>query len=163
MGRPNKPTALKKLNGTYRSDRSNSEEPEFKILNNLDAPEGLFPAGIDFWNETIKPLVDSKVITEVDRYSYLLLAQFWGERWYLWYDVILKDENGNQRTQLDYMKERKFNKKNMPEISRITELDRMFVSLSSQFGMTPSSRAKLNVVKKTSSPEEDEMRALLSS
>lgn len=65
-GRPPKPTALKLVTGNPGKRATNKQEPDPTYLQDLTPPAWLPAAAAEVWSELAKPLVDAKLLTEVD-------------------------------------------------------------------------------------------------
>lgn len=161
MARPRTPSAIKKTRGTYRADRNPIGEPTPQLTSGLGSsiPSGLFSEGEKLWVRLTRELEKSRVLTVHDMEVLRLLCATWGERWYVWNNLVLKDADGNRRTLKLYMMERGGVRKKMGELMTCEMLDDRFAQLANQFGLTPASRNKIAVV--SSSKDEDDMEKLL--
>ena len=65
-GRPPKPSALKRLQGTDRADQRNGNEPEPNLLADLNPPAHLAPASAAVWRQLAPMLRRIGVLTEAD-------------------------------------------------------------------------------------------------
>lgn len=76
-GRAPKPTALLKLNGTYRADRHGSQLPE--PTGKPSRPEGLSTLAMQFWDAVIPGLIELGVATSVDQKQLEAMADWWAD------------------------------------------------------------------------------------
>jgi P27 family predicted phage terminase small subunit len=74
MSRPRKPTALKLVTGTARADRTNGNEPEPQLLNDLTPPAHLSERSAAVWREVAPMLRRIQVLTEADVISLEMLC-----------------------------------------------------------------------------------------
>lgn len=74
MSRPRKPTSLKLITGTARPDRTNGNEPEPRLLDDLTPPAHLSERSAVVWNELAPMLRRIQVLTEADVISFEMLC-----------------------------------------------------------------------------------------
>ena len=67
MARPNKPTALKQVEGNRGKRSLNTLEPTPDYLQDLAPPSHLSAAAMVIWNELAPPLRRTKLLTDVDK------------------------------------------------------------------------------------------------
>lgn len=79
MANPRKPTALHKLEGTYRADRANPNEPQPAPLDDLTPPAGLDRDGKSFWNDYAPKLRRNGLLTEADVAMLYGLCDAWSQ------------------------------------------------------------------------------------
>ena len=61
-----KPTALKRIQGTYRKDRTAGNEPEIPLMLECVPPESLQGIALETWHRESILLVESGILTEAD-------------------------------------------------------------------------------------------------
>ena len=153
-GRPTKPTALKALQGTLQPCRTNKREPKPKV-ELARCPHNLKGTDGGAWLKLGKKLELMKVITGMDEMAFELLcgtyAEYIGARGALWvedvsrpgkyiydpmYEVSITNKDGSTS---EYMKTR-------PEVAIVSDCWRRLEKMLSNFGLTPSSRSKVQTV-----------------
>lgn len=146
MGRGRKPTptALKELAGNPGKRALNNQEPKPEV--EIPAcPQNLKGPARTEWNRVTAELVKLGILAKVDRASLAAYCQAWG-------DYV--KASGKVAKQGEVIISDKGNLYQNPWVSiKNSAIDR-FVRISSEFGMTPSSRTRIKVEKPT---EEDEM------
>ena len=137
-GRPRKPTATKRAQGTLRKHRENPEEPKFKSLEKLPPPpKDLNKHGQKLWavgNE----LVETGVLTAPDLHLFEKMCRSF-QRYIELADYIETDLLNNIA-----------NKKGgrSPQAQQMNAEMVYLEKTMSHFGLTPASRSKLGVTKK---------------
>lgn len=129
-GQPPKPTSLKILQGTFRKDRANPEEPTV-APSSLRPPPYLDADAKKHWRVFAKELLDMGVLTTADRTT---LAR------YCELQVLYR----TTKKQADYSPKM---------IGILLKLAIELRTLEIQFGCTPSSRTRVHVVPKDDKPE----------
>jgi len=137
MGRPPKPTAIKKLQGTARADRVKANEPKPKKGSVAPSVPGHLSADAKKeWRRVAKELHGLGLLTSIDRTA---LAAYC-ETYVTWVDalaqcrklgLIVKTTNGNAVQN--------------PYLSVASQAEKRMRGWLSEFGMTPSSRTRINV------------------
>ena len=122
-GRPPKPTALKILQGNPGRRPLNKREPE-PTLGKPEKPEGLGPYGEEIWDELIEQLIMMQVMSTADRRALELCARSYQE-----YRQAL--------TQTD----------KKISVTAASDAWKRCKSMLVEFGLTPSSRSRVKVVK----------------
>lgn len=150
-GRKPKPTAMKKLQGTYRPDRASKNEPKPPIPERAPyALRHLSDEAQKEWRRIVKALMELGLYTDIDRVALEMYCQAYGDwlyaekKWRAQGAVLISDETGNAYQNPWYWianKEWEKLRKMLPE-----------------FGLTPSARSRLTV---DEPEEEDELAALL--
>jgi phage terminase small subunit len=126
-GRPRKPTALKLIEGTFRKDRANPEEPQPDLVSGMPAPPRKLKAeAMREWNRVAGELSKMRVLA-VDELS--VLATYCNL-----HAAIVKAENRDELLPAGYYAQ--------------------YRGLIDSFGLTPSSRAKVRVPKKQTTKNE---------
>lgn len=145
-GRPRKPRAQKIVSGTFRKDRNPGQEPEFSppVDKQLKAPTVLNKWGKKFWNQHITMLLDSGILTEADMPVFQMMCQAWGDYCEADYDIHHRSDK-TKRTVAEYRASRGYSRKAMPEVFERKESWDLFVKLAREFGMSPSSRNKIDL------------------
>lgn len=161
-GRPKKPTMQKIIQGTFRQSREQGNEPDPVSVPSSQfapCPTGLHTRGRKFWKDAVKYMTDSGYLKYLDLPTLELAALQYDNIWYLWKECILKDDAGNRRTLKQYMIERGYCKKLMPELTEMTALEKDFITYSNAFGMNPASRSKICMMPEKETDALDELLA----
>jgi P27 family predicted phage terminase small subunit len=139
------PTAVLKLRGTARKDRTR-HEPE--------PPDGMprCPAWLDrqaksAWKQLVPQLKQMRVLSRIDRNALVRYCQFWS-RWKKAEEFLqkhgdvypLKDEFGKLKCLQQF-----------PQVAISHKLGAALGRLEQEFGLTPSARSRIQVL-----PQEDE-------
>lgn len=90
-GRPGKPTAQHKLEGTYRGDRHDGRVDDAMYNGVPKRPTGLKGDALKLWNLLYPQFVKSGVATEVDAPAIESMCRWWA----LWRDQMRDIETGN--------------------------------------------------------------------
>lgn len=153
-GRPKKPTALKKLDGTIRKDRMPENEMQPNKLDLVPAPPSHFDeVAKQVWDQKAKELYELGILTTIDldmlgRYCAAVSIATAAEKKIKSQGMVL--ECTNHRGNLYYQKN--------PHITIWKEATVEANKIASQFGFTPSSRAKISFPDKK---QDDPFEALL--
>ena len=139
-GRPPKPTALKLLHGTARSDRVLKNEPQPEI-GRPTRPHWLLPEAKREWSRIVPELLRLGLLAKIDRAMISMWCQCWGM-----YVEAIRDIRAHGTT---YSKEDGYEGQR-PSVSIMNKMIEKMTALSARFGMTPSDRSRINVPK----PEE---------
>ena len=115
MANKPKPTALKLVQGTQRKDRTNTKEPAIKSRL-PKCPAWINAEGKKEWSRLLKDLNKHGIATGFDFIGLATLCQMWGE-------YVEGSKNGEP-----------------VGAAHITQMRLLLV----EFGMTPSSRSKVN-------------------
>jgi len=144
-----KPTRLKALSGTLRSDRLNPHEPETKPAIPR-CPEHLGPEAKREWRRLAPQLARMGLLTRIDRAALALFCQAWA-RWVeaeealKRYGVMVKSPNGFPMQS--------------PYLAVANKAMEQMRALLAEFGMSPSSRTRVHATPQVD--EEDPMERLL--
>ena len=144
-----KPTRLKALSGTLRSDRVNPNEPETKPAIPR-CPEHLGPEAKREWRRLAPQLARMGLLTRIDRAALALFCQAWA-RWVeaeealKRYGVMVKSPNGFPMQS--------------PYLAVANKAMEQMRALLAEFGMSPSSRTRVHATPQVD--EEDPMERLL--
>ena len=139
MGRLKKPIALKKQEGTFRKDRDGQKldlPPSMPVL-----PDYITESAQNYYLATVSKLVKMNLINEVDETALVLLAEA--------YDDYRKakayiDKHGDTYSVTNQAGEILW--KLHPKARIMSESWGRVKKMLSEFGLTPSARAKLNAV-----------------
>jgi P27 family predicted phage terminase small subunit len=144
-GRKPKPTEVKKLEGNPGKRALNHKEPKPEI-GIPECPPHLKNAARKEWARVTRELIKLKILTLVDRAALVAYCQAWEDYVNACKElekegaVIISDKGGAYQN---------------PWVSiKNSAMDRM-VRISSEFGMTPSSRTRIKV----EAPDEDDAMA----
>lgn len=140
-GRKPKPLALKVLEG-YQASRTNFAEPRLPIGSTV-APDWLHGHALDHWNELAPLLANAGVLTEGDRPA---LAQLCDE--YETIRLVIEGPDDLVEAEADNWKKARL------MLSNGNQARDRYRRLLTEFGLTPSSRARL---KSTVEPPKDKM------
>lgn len=140
---PKKPTALKLLQGTYRSDRAVNNEPKPKPAI-PEVPTHLSDEAKVEWGRITEQLAGIGLLTKIDRAALAAYCECWAD----WVDASRLcassvDEHG-KKTDRKVIKTAAGNFVENPYFSikkRSAELMHKFLV---EFGMTPASRSKIS-------------------
>ena len=134
-----KPTALKKLEGTFRKDRAPKNEITPTIPINLLIPSELNEDGQWLWQRIVAEYLPVGLLTNVDEGSLKILCNEYGT--YMEADDLIKakglevsDDKGNIVAN--------------PMLKVRNDAMKNYNSLCSKFGITPSDRARLSAPEK---------------
>jgi P27 family predicted phage terminase small subunit len=133
-GRKPKPTNLKVIQGTYRSDRANPSEPKPRTVI-PPCPEFLQGEARKQYQRTAKKLSRIGLMTELDDMALTILCQSWGECLDAWgklqeTGMLVKSPNGYPMTN--------------PYWAVLNQAIKKVCALLSEFGMTPGSRSRIH-------------------
>jgi len=150
VGRKPKPTALKVIQGTYRPDRANPNEPKPRVVI-PPCPKFLQGDARKQYRKTAKKLARIGLITELDDMALAMLCQGWAEYLEATEQVkksglLVKSPNG-------------FPVLN-PYLIAANQALKKVRSLLAEFGMTPGSRSRIQAAA-TSDESDDEWTKLL--
>lgn len=160
-GRPRKPTHLKLVTGTARTARLNHREPKVQP-GAPEAPRHLTARARAFWPKVAKSLASMGVMADVDQHALESLCECYAQvqearasfkkpltiqrlnktTGELVDEVIAK---AGAQTYVSYGKDG-YMIRTRPELALIAAADARFVTLLQQFGLTPASRSKVNVI-----------------
>ena len=144
-----KPTKLKALEGTLRSDRRNPKEPETRPAIPR-CPAHLGPEAKREWRRLAPQLARLGLLCKIDRAALALFCQAW-ERWVeaeealKRYGVMVKSPNGFPMQS--------------PYLAVANKAMEQMRALLAEFGMSPSSRTRVHATPQIG--EDDPMERLL--
>lgn len=133
------PSAVLKLRGTLRSDRTyNEPEPP---PGTPECPDWLTPEAHEAWAQIAPDLVASGLLTRLDRNALARYCTLW-VRWKACEQFIaehgdvftVKDGNGKSR-----------GVKPFPQVAAAGRLAMALTKMEAEFGMTPSGRSRIHV------------------
>jgi len=137
-----KPTALKVVQGTFRKDRSEANEPLLPVCR-PDPADYLDDEARDFHAELVDVLELMQVVTLADRAALSAIADVWSELSAYRSEIELHgltiegvDNQGNKKLKAN------------PAVAMRADAWRRLMSGLQQFGLTPSSRTKVAAIKK---------------
>lgn len=142
-GRKRLPTALKKLNGTYRPDRENGQEPQPE--SGLPSCPERFKGRVEekHWHEYGQNLVAMNVMTIADSHALELLCEVRAD-----YDAI-REVIGRDGMTLEVDGVLKRHPLHRAETQAVNQL----LALLTTFGLTPSSRSRVSIADNTPAKE----------
>ncbi len=151
-GPPSKPTALKILEGC-RADRVNQNEPKPSPLISDELPDGLLTDDArNLWRYLAPRLTESGLLTSVDTIPLVMLCNLWGQ-----YKNVASESAGNEIVQAPRTNSAMRN----PAVDITHRTVEIMLRIMVEFGMTPSSRSRLDI--KTFPKDVDEMERLIES
>jgi len=139
------PTEIKKQRGTLRNDRANPNEPQLSPII-PPTPTWLSEDGQKSFIELSSLLYDMSVLTEADELSLTLLCDAYGD-----YKQAKEIINTLGPTQDVTSREGHTKSIQRPEVIIANQAFVRVFQLLKEFGLTPSSRAKVNAIERTSS------------
>lgn len=125
-----KPTQLKVLQGTARSDRVHPDEPRPDPLDDLTPPTGLDAYGRDAWTRNAPVLTRLGLLTEADRDALAAYCMAYS-RW--------------RRANIALRKVKPDDESYRAIAVTVEKAEQAMRLLAGEFGMTPSSRSRLQV------------------
>ena len=137
-GPQRKPTALKKLQGTYRPDRDSADEPT--PSGHADPPDVLTAAALAEWERLAPELESLGLLTSIDRAVFAVYCQGWAD-----YNKLT--EQLNDMASWTWESEKGY-RQVVPEISMRKEAWTRIKEAGAKLGLDPSSRSGLNVAPK---------------
>ena len=148
-GRKKLPTKLKKLKGTARKDRLPDNEPTPKDIEGYTSPpKYLGDYGIEKWDELYFQLQAAGILTEADLSSFTQLCKSY-ENMMVAYDGMTENKT---KSITEYLNDKQSN--NMPFYRLYKDGMDDYKKLLVEFGMTPSSRGKIEAVERPNKTEE---------
>ena len=163
MARPKKPTNLKVLEGNpgQRPIPENEPSPQ-PVCDIPKPPPWMNTDGKKMWKHVAPQLERLGLLTEVDLQALAAACQSWGlyvecERFFRKKNPETGEKYG--RTYIYTNKEGHKNEIERPQVKIGQKALEHFRSFMAEFGLTPSSRAKINI--KPPESEEDPMEALI--
>lgn len=144
MAYPKKPTALKKLQGTDRKDRTTDNEFNPTIEVNKDVPDGLNEWGSKLWIDLFDEYSKFDLISRVDVGSLMVLCNEFGR--YCEADDLLKAQGLEVVEDIlnrdgDIVGQKKVIN---PLIKVVSDAFKNYKSMCTEFGLTPASRTKIS-------------------
>jgi P27 family predicted phage terminase small subunit len=147
-GRKPKPTKLKELEGNPGKRAVNKKEPKPSVAI-PECPQHLKGPARTEWKRITAELVTLKIISKVDRAALAAYCMAWGQ---------LVQASNKLKTEGEVIISDKGGMYQNPWVAIRNRAMDQVVKISAEFGMTPSSRARVKVEAPT---EEDEMAKLL--
>ena len=135
-GPPRKPTALKRLQGTYRPDREAVDEPQ--PTGDVDAPDCLSAAARAEWDRLAPALVTVGLLTVADRALFAVYCQAWA-------DYGKLTDQLNEMASWVWQSEKGY-RQVVPEVAMRREASVRMAQAAAKLGLDPSSRSGLHVV-----------------
>jgi P27 family predicted phage terminase small subunit len=135
MGRPPKPTALRKLQGNpgHRPLPTGEPQPELGVPSR---PEWLLPEAKREWNRIVPELERLGLLAKVDRALIAAYCQCWAR-----YVAAEKDIRANGES---YVTDKGYEGPR-PSVAIARAMIEKLTALSAKFGFTPSDRARIRV------------------
>lgn len=154
MARPAKPTQQKIIQGTFRKHRAKQGEPKPELLMQVPKPPvHLNSYGKQMWRKVAPELVAKRIISTLDLHSLEILCDAYG----MYRASRAAMLRNGKRTLAQYLKGQ--NSQTTPEATMMRQCWATYKSFMSEFGLSPSSRTKLDVPG-AKEAEEDPMERL---
>lgn len=141
MGRPRKPTVVKKAQGTYQPCYGNPAEPT-PVCEIPEPPEHLGDLALKLWPQYGAMLHSMGVLARCDRTALeslcethaeiIGLRQEIAEHGKTTYSVVT--QSGDEMI------------RGLPQVSQLSDAERRLLALLTQFGLTPASRSKVSKI-----------------
>jgi len=152
-GRPPKPTAQKKLQGTNKKCRENKKEPKYDPLKKSTPPPSyLNKYSKDLWKNLLEEWDKNPIAEVTDYYALEMLCFSYG----FWKDAAEKICKNPDLLE---------HQKNGGPSVLSQQMNKCFSQcekLMSRFGLTPSDRARLGLIKKEDiDPDDEKMKELI--
>ena len=150
QGRNRKPDALKIVQGTFRKDRANPNQPEPKAGIPVPARGLLDKDEKKQFDRLCKILNDMNVLAESDVIAVEILAQSLAD----YYEVL---EDYKKKPRMVSYTDRDGNPilKKSPTVNIMIDAKKVVITLLARFGLEPSARASLNILQEDNNTEED--------
>lgn len=140
MARPRKPTPLKVLHGTTRSDRANPAEPKPADLSiRAKPPEWLGDRGKEAWADLLPVLHKMGVVTTADPMAFALLCDALGE--YITARAWLQE---HEDVYAIAGKDGGLTWRKRPEVEIAQDAWRRAKTMLTEFGLTPAARSRVS-------------------
>jgi len=146
-GQGAKPTHLKIIEGTFRPDRAPKKEVVPNPVRSTDPPRGLDVYGRRYWREYAPALLRLGLLTELDLSTFRAVCEAWAR--YERSLVRLRAKLRNRSASDEEIRRR--------EVS-VERAEHSLRQLWDAFGMSPSSRSRLDVYAAPPEQEEDAFR-----
>lgn len=134
-GRKPKPTNLKVLQGTFRPDRANKNEPK-PDPGIPEPPECLSPVALEKWKAITPELEVLGLLTQIDGDAIARYCQHYA----IWVEAMTQ----LQKTGL-VVRTKEGNPIQSPYLGIANRANDILAKLEAEFGMTPSSRGRIGV------------------
>lgn len=145
-----KPTALKKLSGTYRPYRENANEPTPSMPAGVPNPPcWLSPTASDIWCDLAPKLFETRCLTGSDLHSLANLANAL---------AVVQECAATIAKDGMLVQSSRSAPRPHPALRMMKEFSQLAKILSVEFGLTPASRGRLNVPPQKSAEELEEER-----
>jgi len=161
-GHNKKPTKTKIIQGTFRNDRAPANEPKPEKVSDIPKPPAyLNKYAKKIWKALAEELKDKGILTVVDLPALEICCEAYGQ-YRLACEAVFrpvdpKTGKRGKRTLAEYLKGR--NSQTMPEYTAMKGCWATFKSFLTEFGLTPASRTKLEIVE-PKGKEDDPMEKL---
>jgi len=144
-GRPKKPIAQKRLEGTYRNDRDRDTLELDPIVSELPVPDSLTEKGaIKLWTSLLSQFLNIGLLSDIDLPLFEVMCKEYQK--YLIYDRKVEENGGDiitlkNKSGYKYPTENPYLKLKYRALNKFTEI-------AYRFGMTPSDRAGITIDRK---------------
>ncbi len=146
MSRLRKPTRLKVIDGTYNvthDGKSRKDEPNVHPPRIPDPPAHLSRDEVAAWNFFANVLDANKVVTDEDAAAFEQLAVTWAQ--WLHITQTLREMKGEYT--YESVSKHGTMQRAVPEMAVLDTVDRRLSTLLAKFGLTPSDRSRVKMMK----------------
>lgn len=151
-GRPRKTDAQKKLEGTYRKDRSSAGSISFSTITKIPAPPKSFDdVAIAVWNTICGELIKLQILQSIDIFSLEIICNEMSIYW------KCMTQMGTSYTVSTGTGSYKVNPLYTTASQALNNANR----LAAQYGFTPAARMKLKMTTEDSKPKENKAMAII--
>ena len=138
-GRYRKPTQLKIIQGTFCKSRANRGEPKPRLVNEVPKPpQHLNGFGKWIWRRVAPELVEKQILTVLDLPALEILCDAYGL-----YRAARAAMLRKGRTLQQYLQGQ--NSQTTPEATMMRQCWATFKAFMAEFGLSPSSRGRLDI------------------
>lgn len=150
-GANKKPTAMKVLEGTYRKDRANLNEPAGNLVKIAPAPHlELNEFGMQEWARSSRELIGYGVLSHADLTALSAMCYEWGEyvdcgvriKENRAFDVSIPVADMDPDQRVEWMKVKYLASRELRKLRK--EHLEAFHKMAQQFGLTPASKSKVS-------------------
>lgn len=131
-----KPTAIKKMQGTYRQDQAIENELTPSLINTIPTPpHEMNEWGLQEWNRIVPQLIDYNLFTEFDKTMIFNFCNEYGK--YIEYEIILKQQGRVLKTKTGYPMPNPYDSMAQRSLQNA-------MKIADKFGFTPASRTSIS-------------------
>lgn len=144
MPNPRKPTALKKIQGTIRKDRTKPDEWKPESVITFPVPDELNEWGSALWSELMEEFKNFQILARPDYGTLLILCNEYGT--YMEADDLIKVQGLQVEVEIYNQRGEVVGTKTEvnPMIKVRNESARNYQRMMTEFGLSPASRGKIS-------------------